>query len=117
MPVVVITRSPVLPHDQWDELARRANVIGDPPEGLILHADSEASDDAHLSVELWESPGCYERFVHDRKMPAVQSMTSELGLSDSLTAETVTTLVVTEPGLARTVVDDFGNEVRTVSAR
>jgi hypothetical protein len=117
MPVVVITQSPTLPIEYRDELARRVDVFGNPPEGLILHSRSDVADDQQLSVELWETTEFQERFVRERMMPAAQSLAEEIGLSEQGLPETLSMTYVTRPGIVTTLVDDTGNEVRKVTER
>jgi hypothetical protein len=116
LPVVVIMRSPALPEEQRHELARHANLVADPPEGLLLQARAEHADEAELSFEVWETPEHHERFLAERMLPAARRFAEESGRSECLLPETLTSLCVVQPGIAARMVDDFGDEVTKVTS-
>jgi len=115
MPVVVIMQMPALPPEQRDELARRANLRGDPPDGLLLHASSGRSDEPQLSVEVWETNDHLQRFLNERMLPVASSVAEEFGSPTEMSPATLTTVCVLQPGIAVKVVNDFGDEIRRLT--
>ena len=53
---------------QYDDLGKKANWYGDPPEGGIFHAAWFESDGLHV-VDVWESREHFHRFFDNQVLP------------------------------------------------
>jgi hypothetical protein len=61
----------------WDDHEKVVALIGDrKPDGLILRAAGEV-DGRWKAVSIWESKDAFERFHHERIMPAVEEALGE----------------------------------------
>jgi hypothetical protein len=59
----------------YDEVARRLEGEGSPPDGLILHT-AGFDDEARVFrvFDVWESPEHAQRFIDERLMPIVEEL-------------------------------------------
>jgi heme-degrading monooxygenase HmoA len=57
----------------WDDYERVQRALGDDvPEGLIYHAAGEQENGRWQAVSIWESEAHFNRFRHERVVPAVR---------------------------------------------
>lgn len=59
--------------DVYDAVNERANVLGDPPDGLIFHSLG-VSDDGMVILDVWESREQFESFRKGRLNPALEGV-------------------------------------------
>ena len=71
MATVMIMRWPEVSKAEYEQARREVNWEGQVPKGAKFHVAWFAADGFHV-VDVWESQADFERFVHDRLMPAVK---------------------------------------------
>ena len=72
MPVMIVLSWDNFTLEQYDELNQAVDTVGNPPEGLIVHA--AGSDGAGIRVtDVWRSTDDFNRFIAQRLGPALQS--------------------------------------------
>jgi heme-degrading monooxygenase HmoA len=59
--------------EMYDEVNRRAGVVENPPEGLIVHTASR-TDEGMLIVDVWESQEAFDRFAEERLNPVIREL-------------------------------------------
>jgi hypothetical protein len=76
MAVGILTEAPEGSEEQYFDVNRQMfggkNNPDEPPQGLIVHTAGTTSTGGFRIFDVWESREDYERFEHERPMPAVQ---------------------------------------------
>jgi hypothetical protein len=73
MPVLRITRPPMVTAETYDAVNEKMGVDEQPPEGLIVHT-AGAVDGQWQIVDVWESEEHAARFDRERLGPAVEAV-------------------------------------------
>jgi hypothetical protein len=67
---VVVIQDVEAPVDVYDKVEEVLDTASNPPEGLIVHTDSQVGDKMKV-VDVWESADAFQKFVQERLIPAV----------------------------------------------
>lgn len=73
MPVVMSMHWPEASLEQYERVRSQVKWETDVPEGALLHVAFMA-DDGFRVIDLWESPGAFQRFSDTRLTPVVQQV-------------------------------------------
>ena len=65
MATVMLMHWPEVTKEQYEQVRRSVNWEGEPPQGAKFHTAWLGSDGFHV-LDLWESQGQFEKFLHDR---------------------------------------------------
>ena len=76
MPVVKITRTPLLTRDTYDAVNEKVRIGADHPLGLLMHAAGEA-EGVFQVIEVWASEEYAARYEEDRLIPALQEVVGD----------------------------------------
>jgi hypothetical protein len=71
-----IVRPPMVTPEIYDAVNERLDVLGDPPDGLIMHA-AGALEGQWQIVEAWETEEHARRFDDARLTPAIEAVAGQ----------------------------------------
>ena len=73
-PVGVLFDLPGLTGRDYDRLMDSLGVGEDPPDGALLHLAGPHPEGGWFIVSVWASAGAFERFAHERLVPAARAL-------------------------------------------
>jgi len=73
MPIVRITRPPMVTAETYDRVNQQAGVDAEPPEGLIVHTAGDHNGQWQI-IDVWESEEHADRFGRERLGPAIEAV-------------------------------------------
>ena len=71
-----IVRPPMVTAEIYDAVNDKLGVLGDPPEGLVMHAAGELDGQWQI-VEAWQSEEHATRFDDARLTPAIEAVVGQ----------------------------------------
>jgi hypothetical protein len=73
MAIIRIIRPPMITAEVYDAVNVKAEVNGNPPEGLLIHAAGEVDGQWQI-IDVWESEEQARRFDEERLAPAIEAV-------------------------------------------
>jgi hypothetical protein len=73
MAIIRIIRPPMVTAEVYDAVNVKAEVNGNPPEGLLIHAAGEVDGQWQI-IDVWESEEHARRFDEERLAPAIEAV-------------------------------------------
>jgi heme-degrading monooxygenase HmoA len=87
MSVLIIHRMPPgFTTESYDQVNERADLEGDPPDGLITHTLATSADGAVIA-DVWESKEHFEAFRTGRLNPALEAVAGSEAFAQMPTPE------------------------------